>query len=73
MAGCGMQLASFVQKLRASKYIPLPGDVDIIMGGPPCQGVSGLNRHGKTKEIIDDPRQERRIPVLMIDPAGSCL
>ena len=56
----GAQLAPFVQKMRASGYIPLPGDVDIIMGGPPCQGVSGLNRHGKTKEIIDDPRCESR-------------
>jgi hypothetical protein len=24
--------------------LPLPGDVDFLMGGPPCQGFSGLNR-----------------------------
>ena len=60
------QLAPFVEKMRASGYIPLPGDVDIIMGGPPCQGVSGLNRHGKTKQIIDDPRCERRLHPLAI-------
>ena len=50
------QLGPFVRELCAIGYIPLPGDVDCIMGGPPCQGVSGLNRHGKTEEIIDDPR-----------------
>ncbi len=22
-----------------------PGDVDVVVGGPPCQGFSGLNRH----------------------------
>ena len=25
--------------------LPLPGEVDIIMGGPPCQSFSGMNRH----------------------------
>lgn len=29
-------------------------DVDIIIGGPPCQGFSALNRHEKNRE--DDPR-----------------
>lgn len=49
-------MAAFVRELRSVGYLPLPGDVDCIMGGPPCQGLSGLNRHGKTTEIIDDPR-----------------
>jgi site-specific DNA-cytosine methylase len=22
---------------------PQPGDIDVIVGGPPCQGFSGLN------------------------------
>ena len=56
---CELQLANYVHELWATNYIPLPGEVDIIMGGPPCQGVSGLNRHSKTKEILDDPRQAR--------------
>ena len=25
--------------------LPLPGEVEFIMGGPPCQGYSGMNRH----------------------------
>lgn len=23
---------------------PQPGDIDMVLGGPPCQGFSGLNR-----------------------------
>ena len=29
-------------------------DVDVIIGGPPCQGFSALNRHNK--DLQDDPR-----------------
>jgi len=24
--------------------LPLPGEVEFMMGGPPCQGYSGMNR-----------------------------
>lgn len=24
--------------------LPMPGEVEFIMGGPPCQGYSGMNR-----------------------------
>ena len=27
--------------------IPLPGEVDFLCGGPPCQGYSGMNRFNK--------------------------
>jgi hypothetical protein len=27
--------------------LPQPGDVEFIMGGPPCQGYSGMNRFNK--------------------------
>ncbi|WP_330330640.1 DNA cytosine methyltransferase [Streptomyces sp. NBC_00536] len=33
--------------------IPFKGDVDVIMGGPPCQGFSGLGKEDPT-----DPRNE---------------
>ena len=32
--------------------LPKPGEVDIVAGGPPCQGFSGYNRHRRT----NDPR-----------------
>ncbi len=51
-----MQLAEFVKRIRKYRVIPLPGDVDAVMGGPPCQGVSGLNRHAKRADIVNDPR-----------------
>ena len=28
--------------------LPLPGEVEFIMGGPPCQGYSGMNRFNKS-------------------------
>ena len=30
------------------------GDIDVVVGGPPCQGFSEANR----QRIIDDPRNE---------------
>lgn len=27
--------------------LPLPGEVEFMMGGPPCQGFSGMNRHSE--------------------------
>ena len=51
------QVAAFVEKLRSSGRIPLPGQVGVVMGGPPCQGVSGLNRQARHERIfVDDPR-----------------
>ena len=32
--------------------LPSPGEVDLLAGGPPCQGFSGFNRHRKP----EDPR-----------------
>ena len=49
-----MQLARFVHTMRG--YLPLPGEVGAVVGGPPCQGVSGLNRHGLLENIICDAR-----------------
>ncbi|BDA50272.1 probable DNA (cytosine-5)-methyltransferase 3 [Coccomyxa sp. Obi] len=56
---CEAKLAEFVKKIRRHGVIPLPGDVDAVMGGPPCQGVSGLNRHAKRADIVNDPRNRQ--------------
>lgn len=33
--------------------ISIPEEVDLVVGGPPCQGFSSANKHHK---VIDDPR-----------------
>ena len=37
------------------------GHVDVICGGPPCQGISGLNRFRKKKEPLADERNKQLI------------
>ena len=42
-----------LQRLRdKDKDLPKPGEVELVTGGPPCQGFSGFNRHRRA----DDPR-----------------
>ncbi|MFJ8647016.1 DNA cytosine methyltransferase [Streptomyces sp. NPDC093546] len=35
---------------------PYEGRVDVVMGGPPCQGFSALHRNNPDKPKVDDPR-----------------
>lgn len=38
------------QERPGDKSLPQPGKVDLVCGGPPCQGYSNLNRHKGTEE-----------------------
>ncbi|KAN0063552.1 hypothetical protein ACQY0O_004000 [Thecaphora frezii] len=44
-------LASVIRRTAAAQHLPERGKVDLIAGGPPCQGFTGLNRiSGKCKD-----------------------
>ncbi|EKX65943.1 DNA cytosine methyltransferase [Streptomyces ipomoeae] len=50
--------ASHVANVDIATWDPEPyrDKVDVIMGGPPCQGFSALHRNNPEKPKVDDPR-----------------
>ncbi|XP_015575099.1 DNA (cytosine-5)-methyltransferase CMT2 isoform X2 [Ricinus communis] len=64
LRNCQECIRDFVRKGFKSKILPLPGDVDVICGGPPCQGISGYNRFRNVNAPLSDERN-RQIVVFM--------
>lgn len=56
---CPERVKEFVIEGRKCKILPLPGDCDVVCGGPPCQGASGFNRFRNKLDPLEDPRNKQ--------------
>lgn len=61
LGDCEESLKEFVIKGAKAKILPLPGDVDVICGGPPCQGASGFNRFRNSAAPLEDSKNQQMI------------
>ncbi|KAF3636688.1 putative PP2A regulatory subunit TAP46-like [Capsicum annuum] len=51
---CLKKIKEFVAKGFKENILSLPGDVDVVCGEPPCQGISGFNRFRNKENPMQD-------------------
>ncbi|KAM0895486.1 hypothetical protein ACQ4PT_023767 [Festuca glaucescens] len=66
LCDCALKIKEFVQEGHRLKILPLPGDVDVICGGPPCQGISGFNRFRDSNKPLQDEKNRQLITFMDI-------